>query len=249
MLIVNADDFGMSHDATDNIALCYGHGRITSTTAMVFMEDSERASRIATAQGMGVGLHLNLTQPFSAPGVPRQLQDYHARIRGFLNASKYRFLMYNPWLVRQFEYVFRHQYDEFLRLYQREPTHVDGHHHMHLCTNMLVHGVIPAGTKVRTTFTFVAGEKSPLNRMYRAAVAAWVRRRYRSTHYLFNLAPVVATPSGRQSRLKRIVDAASRSTTVELTVHPQLRVECEYLMGDEYARLLSDVSMIGYASL
>ena len=40
MLIINADDFGHSRLATERILSCRKSGAITSTSAMVFMEDS-----------------------------------------------------------------------------------------------------------------------------------------------------------------------------------------------------------------
>jgi predicted glycoside hydrolase/deacetylase ChbG (UPF0249 family) len=44
MLIVNADDWGRNRDATDRSLECHRNGRITTVSAMVFMEDSERAA-------------------------------------------------------------------------------------------------------------------------------------------------------------------------------------------------------------
>src|SRR5262245_28926635 len=48
MLIVNADDLGRSKAETDAAMACYAKDRITSTSAMVFMTDSERASELAS---------------------------------------------------------------------------------------------------------------------------------------------------------------------------------------------------------
>ena len=64
MLIVNADDWGGWKSATDAALACYKAGRINSVSAMVFMEDSERAAELAQADGLDVGLHLNFTTPF-----------------------------------------------------------------------------------------------------------------------------------------------------------------------------------------
>ena len=41
---------------------------------------------------------------------------------------------------------------------------------MHLATNVLAQRILPAGFKVRRSFSFQAGEKSSVNRWYRAAV-------------------------------------------------------------------------------
>src|SRR5262245_6224862 len=132
MIIINADDFGRSRDETDAVIACYTAARITSTTAMVFMQDSERAADVANRLGMDVGLHLNLTQRFTGPGVAERLQQSHERVVRFLTASKYALLVYNPFLRRQFRDVIDAQVFEFERLYGRQPSHIDGHQHQHL---------------------------------------------------------------------------------------------------------------------
>ena len=65
MLIINADDWGRSVAETDAALRCYKEGRITSVSAMVFMEDSERAAELAKENELDVGLHLNFTDKFT----------------------------------------------------------------------------------------------------------------------------------------------------------------------------------------
>ncbi len=55
-----------------------------------------------------------------------------------------------------FREVFAAQFEEFTRLYGRVPSRLDGHQHMHLCTNMLVDGLYPAGARVRRNLSFTA---------------------------------------------------------------------------------------------
>ena len=55
MLIFNADDWGRSVAESDAALKCCKGGRITSVSAMVFMEDSERAAKIAQEQGLDIG--------------------------------------------------------------------------------------------------------------------------------------------------------------------------------------------------
>src|SRR5437667_9634595 len=119
MLIVNADDLGRERAATDNTLGAYAHNRVSSTSAMVFMEDSERAAELALASGIDVGLHINLSEGLTAGSIPARLRDYHERICRFLRASKYALLFYHPLLREQFRYVFEAQHEEFLRLYGR----------------------------------------------------------------------------------------------------------------------------------
>src|SRR5207237_6047878 len=105
----------------------------------------------------------------------------------FLMRNKYSHLLYNPFLRREFSYSYEAQAGEFVRLFGRPPSHVDGHHHMHLCGNLLLSAVIPAGMKIRRNFSFWPGEKSWLNRTYRGLVDRWLARKYRLTDYFFDL--------------------------------------------------------------
>ena len=45
---------------------------------------------------------------------------------------------------------------------------------MHLCANLLLSDMIPAGIKMRRNFSFWPGEKSWLNRAYRALIDRWL---------------------------------------------------------------------------
>jgi predicted glycoside hydrolase/deacetylase ChbG (UPF0249 family) len=239
MLIVNADDLGRSIAATDAAMACYAKGRISSTSAMVFMMDSERAS----AAGLDVGLHVNFSEEFSASSVPEKLRKAHDQIRSFLNANKYALLIFNPLLIQQFETVFVAQLAEFNRLYGRAPSHLDGHQHLHLATNMLVQRVLPTGAKVRRSFSFRHGEKSFVNRWYRSAVDRSLMLRHRVTNYFFSLSDHL-TPE----RFERVISLARRSD-VELMVHPHRPAEYAFLMGDAYGEALSKVRLAGYDAL
>ena len=69
-LIVNADDFGMAPAITDAIIDCHRRGIVTSTSLMANLPAAEHAAwRAQEVPGLGVGIHLNLTQgpPLSPP--------------------------------------------------------------------------------------------------------------------------------------------------------------------------------------
>jgi predicted glycoside hydrolase/deacetylase ChbG (UPF0249 family) len=243
VIIVNADDWGRSAIETDAALNCYKQERITSVSAMVFMEDSARAAEIAKESGIDVGLHINLTQRFSAEVRVKSLEANHNRVAGFLASHKYAFLVYNPALRKQFRYVYQAQVDEFVRLYGKAPSHFDGHHHQHLCSNMLVDGVIPAGAKVRRSFHFWPGEKSLVNRTYRQLVDGWLGRRYKLTDFFFALSQCL-----RGERMARVAELA-RTTTVELMTHPTDVTELGYLMGEQYRSALDGVERGTYSRL
>ncbi len=202
---------------------------------MVFMEDSVRAADIAKDAGIDVGFHLNLSQQLTGEGCPGRLQEYHNRIVQYLTLNKYTFLFYNPLLRKQFRYVYQAQLEEFLRLYGRPPSHIDGHHHMHLCANILLDRIIPNHEKVRRNFSFWPGEKSLLNRVYRRLIDRWLANRYVVTDYFFALSQVIQT-----NRLMRVFEL-SKVATVELMTHPANAKEYNYLMSDEYFSMLSKI--------
>jgi len=62
LLVLNADDMGMSTGVTDGIARTYEEGLVTDISLIVSMPDSERAARIAREGGYSVGVHLDLTR-------------------------------------------------------------------------------------------------------------------------------------------------------------------------------------------
>ena len=243
MLIVNADDLGRLPLATDRILACHANRRITSTSAMVFMQDSERAAELALASGVEVGLHLNFSERFTADKVPQQVRDGHDRIRRFLTVNKYALLLYHPLLRGRFRDVLAAQHAEFKRLYGREPAHWDGHQHLHLASNLLLENLLPAGTRVRRSFSFRPGEKSRVNRLYRAAVDRRLARRHRLTDYFFALAQHLGP-----GRLERVLQLAKQAK-VELMTHPQIQNEYDFLMGDEYGRAVSEVRLAGFEAL
>jgi chitin disaccharide deacetylase len=243
MLIINADDYGRSVAETDVALRCFQEGRITSATAMVFMADSNRAADLAKGTNFDLGLHLNLSQPFTGEVKDELLGEYHDRVVRFITSSKYSQCFYHPALRQQFRYVFRAQYEEFVRLYGCRPSHIDGHHHTHLCTNMLLDGIIPAEERVRRSFSFRPGEKDLLNRAYRCVVDWSLARRYRLTDFFFSL-----QQSLQNNRLSRVFDL-SKTKVVELMTHPVNATEYAYLMSEPCHSALHQLEIGSYAAL
>jgi predicted glycoside hydrolase/deacetylase ChbG (UPF0249 family) len=242
-LIVNADDWGRSPLETDAARFCSERDRISSVSAMVFMADSERAAELAQAGGMDVGLHLNLSEPFTGVDVPESIARDQMRICRFLNLNRYSLILYHPLLGGAFRRVYRAQLDEFLRLYGTPPSHVDGHLHKHLCTNMLLDEVIPRGQKVRRSFSFALRERGRLNLAYRGMINRWLARRYIVADYFFSLHYCL------EHRILDRVIALAKMANVELATHPKNPWESDYLCGEQFARDFHGVSLLGYAQL
>jgi chitin disaccharide deacetylase len=243
MLIVNADDLGRSVTATNSAITCYKNKRLSSATAMMFMKDSERAAELALESGLSVGLHLNFSEPFDNGSTPDQLLESQHKIGKFLTANKYFLLIYNPFLKDEFRFVFETQLEEFIRLFGRQPSHFDGHHHLHLATNMLLQKSIPQGSKVRRSFSFNSGEKSFFNRFYRNLVDNLLLNHYITTDYFYSISNHMSI-----EKLQRILDL-NQNAKVELMVHPERHEEFEFLMSDDYARTLSHVTLGSYDNL
>jgi chitin disaccharide deacetylase len=224
-LIVNADDWGRDRNTTDRISDCSLRGSVSSVSAMVFMKDSERAAALASQRGIDAGLHLNFTTPFSAQDCPPSLTQHQQRLTKYLLRHRFAQVMFHPGLARSFEYVVTAQIEEFCRLYGTMPERLDGHHHMHLCANVLWGKLLPGGTLVRRSFSFQPGEKGRINRLYRKTLDRTLSRRHRTVDFLFSLLPFEP-----QSRMERIL-SLGREFAIEVETHPVNPEEYNFLMG------------------
>lgn len=232
LLIVNADDWGRTRRTTDMILDCVVRGSVSAVSAMVFMEDSERAATIARERGVSAGLHLNFTDTFSTPGCPRPLVDHQRTVAAYLRRHRLAQVLFHPGLRRSFDYVVKTQIDEFRRTYGALPDRLDGHHHMHLCANVVIGNLLPHGTLVRRNFSFQPGEKSGVNRLYRRFIDRRLRLHHRMVDFFFSLPPFQPW-----SRLERVFTLA-RTFSVELETHPINADEYRFLEGGEIFRHL-----------
>ena len=238
LLIVNADDWGRTPETTDRIDECLRRGAVSSVSAMMFMEDSERAAAMALEHGTDAGLHVNFTTPFSSARCPESLRMHQQALSRWLRRGRFAQVMFHPGLVGPFAYVVAAQVDEFSRLYGGQPDRFDGHHHMHLCTNVLLQRLIPDGTIVRRSFSFQAGEKGWLNRLYRGVVDRALARRYRIVDRFFSLAPL--EPGSRRQRIFSV----ARQLVVELETHPVEPPEYRFLMSGELTQRARGLTII-----
>jgi hypothetical protein len=235
-LIVNADDWGRDRKTTDRSLDCIVKGSVSSVSAMVFTPDAERAASLALEHGIDVGLHLNFTMPFSPRHCPAALFVHQQRIARFLRSSRFAPAIFHPGLTRSFRIVVKAQLDEFERLYGFAPRRIDGHHHMHLAANVQWQRLLPARTIVRRNFSFVPGEKSFVNRIYRYWQDRLLSRRHRMTDFFFNLVPP------ERHRLERIA-ALGRLHSVEIETHPADPQQYDFLNRGELASICPGVDI------
>jgi len=131
-LIINADDFGLSHGITDGILLTYRKGLLTSTSLMVNQSATEYAVRRAReAANLGVGIHLNLTE--GKPVLPKEKVATLVNPAGeFMGPSEMgRRLLRWEASPREIEAEFRAQIQQ-MKSFGLQPTHADSHHRIHM---------------------------------------------------------------------------------------------------------------------
>ena len=235
-VIINADDWGRDRLTTDRILDCALRGSISSTSAMVFMEESERGADLAMQHGVDTGLHLNMTTEFSAPGCSSALKEHQERLGRFLLSHMRARMVYRPDLAKSFDYVVRAQFDEYERIYGVPPHHVDGHHHMHLCENILLQGLIPREIFVRRGFTFFADQKGPIVRAFRQMQYQRLVKRFQVSDHFFDILPL------EQSHFDRIFPLCATSN-VECECHPALDPEYKFLMEGGLQRALNGITV------
>lgn len=107
LLIVNADDLGISPGVTAGIIEAHAHGIVTSTSMLVNTPFSQAAAAAASEHpDLSVGLHACLTRETGLPVI-------------------------NPDDTERCWAELSRQLDHFTELMKRPPTHIDSHHHVH----------------------------------------------------------------------------------------------------------------------
>jgi predicted glycoside hydrolase/deacetylase ChbG (UPF0249 family) len=244
LLIVNADDFGRDTRTTNAILDCYSAAGITSTSGMVGMKDSRRARDLAEEAGIPVGLHLNLTAPFTDPDLPASSRERHAElVKYFRGPARW---LFNPLIRRRVDQAITEQIDQYSMLYGRLPSHLDGHQHIHITPNVLTARAFPPELTVRPSFTFLPGEKSVLNRAVRRGINTYISRRFNSPGYFFSIRTLHPALGGSGMARKLML---AKHGTVEIMCHPALGDEFRVVNSDEWQSAISSVQLGTYHDL
>jgi predicted glycoside hydrolase/deacetylase ChbG (UPF0249 family) len=249
LLIVNADDWGGERRSTVAILDAFQAGRVTSTTAMVYMEDSRRGAEIARAEKLPVGLHLNLTQLFTAADTPPAVRDRQRRVAetfaghgrdGHPGTAQLRRWLYDPRVAHLVTAALRDQLDCFEALYGCPPTHFDGHNYVDLTPNVFLSPALPRGAKMRNSLDRYPLPRSPM------ALARGLRQklrgqRLRSTRYVLHISDLDLPDDPRL--------ALAETDPVEVICHPDHGAEMDRLMSDEWAACLARLRTGSFADL
>lgn len=128
-LIMNADDFGMTHGNSVGIMMAHANGILTSTTCMMNMPFAKFALDAAKQfPKLGVGIHFVLT-------VGRPLVDgaksYTDNDDDFIRPKDYP--DGQPHADPEELYIeWKAQMEKYIEIAGHKPTHIDSHHHVHL---------------------------------------------------------------------------------------------------------------------
>jgi chitin disaccharide deacetylase len=115
VLIVNADDFGLSRGVNAGVIKAYEHGIVTSASLMVRWSAAAEAAAYARAsRTLSLGLHVDLGESTVQDGVWVPLYEVVSEDE--------------PGAV---EAEVRRQLESFRKLVGRDPTHLDSHQHAH----------------------------------------------------------------------------------------------------------------------
>jgi chitin disaccharide deacetylase len=253
LLIVNADDWGGSESTTEAILRAFDAGCVTSMSGMIYMPDSERAAELARRKRLPVGLHLNLTEPFSAATVPRRVRDRQLRAIEHLSTpeadgrtatKKLRKWAYDPTIRIEVDAAISDQIARFEVLYGHPPTHLNGHNHVDLCPNVFLSRAIPRDIPMRSSLRCYPLQRSSIG------VARAVRQRLRSrlrpsTSYLLHIAELEAHADSRIDPRLRLADQAP----VEVMGHPDDPDEMTRLMSPEWEQAMGEYSLGSYLDL
>ncbi|MHB8171724.1 MAG: chitin disaccharide deacetylase [Thermincolia bacterium] len=125
-LIVNADDFGLSHGVNQGIIKAHGDGIVTSTTVMVNLPAAREIVEAAKFNPeLGIGIHLNITF-----GRPLFMVDRITSLvdeQGNLMRPEVIWERVEP---KEVAMEWEAQVGEFLS-WGLKPSHLDSHHHVH----------------------------------------------------------------------------------------------------------------------
>ena len=132
LLIVNADDFGLSKGQNYGIIEACRRGVVTSTTALINGEAVEHAAQLSRElPELGVGMHFVLTLglPLSPmPGLTRE---------GQLGKWIWEMAEQDALPLDEIARELDCQFNRFVDVFGREPTHIDSHHHVHMIPAIL----------------------------------------------------------------------------------------------------------------
>jgi hypothetical protein len=249
LLIVNADDWGGFREGTDAIEACFQAGAISSTTAMVHMADSTRAAQLARERGRPVGLHLNFSEPFSGVEIPERVRERQLRLcHHFSDVGKRRWrFSLDPAVHRLVADGIRDQVEGFRSAYGAEPTHIDSHHHVHVCPDVFLSRALVRGSRLRQTLSPVPqGPEHELMRIGWRVKHGLLARLFITTERFWRAREL---SPGDGAVPIAYATAIAAGAPVEIVVHPSFAREREVLCSESWLSSIQGAPLGSYAAL
>lgn len=127
LLIVNADDFGLSKGQNYGIIDACMNGLVTSTTALVNGAACEHAAALSRSYpGLSVGMHFVLTLGDSLTAMPLLAPE------GRFSKDIWQKAEQGPLPLEEIAGELDAQFSRFVSLFGHAPAHIDSHHHVHM---------------------------------------------------------------------------------------------------------------------
>lgn len=127
LLIVNADDFGLSKGQNYGIIDACNNGLVTSTTALVNGAAAEHAAALSRGcPALSVGMHFVLTLGESLTTMPELTPE------GRFSKAIWQKAEQGDLPLDEIAGELEAQFNRFVSLFGYEPAHIDSHHHVHM---------------------------------------------------------------------------------------------------------------------
>lgn len=210
-LIINADDFGLTNGVTYGIYDVIKYGIVTSTTLMVNTKASELAANLAKEYSdLNVGLHFNISLGIPLTNCPSLVDGNNNFIKPKVLVDDERFLeeeIYQELIA---------QYERYLYLVQKKPTHVDSH--------LYAHQIFPKVNRQIIRFS----------EDYQIPVRSYGNKYYKKTQFIKNFKVLNDDNfSSMMEKFKQLIVENEHCDVVELMVHPGF-VDVELLNISSY---------------
>ncbi|HHL2559430.1 TPA: chitin disaccharide deacetylase [Yersinia enterocolitica] len=128
LLIVNADDFGLCKGQSYGIIEAFRHGIVSSTTAMMNCAEIYHAAELSKQHSaLPVGMHFVLTYGRPLTAMP-SLVDAKGELGKWLWARAEAGELNLDEIAQELTA----QFNKFVAVFGRPPTHIDSHHHVHM---------------------------------------------------------------------------------------------------------------------
>ncbi len=245
LLIVNADDFGGNRLATDRIAECFQVGAITSTSAMVYMSDSERAASIAPSR-VSFPLACTSTSPSHSriPARRRQFASARQRPRAALPAAACNASATTQFLSSLVRACIDDQLECFRALlrpradtYRRpQPRPSEPHRAAGIAgSDTYAHGRKPYGREAKPGCAACVGQRG-----------AVIARRYTTTDKFLAIDRLGSSPSAQE--IDRLLAPADKAS-LEIMTHPDRERDHRLLMSEQWRAALQARTLGSFAAL